>query len=127
MLVELGRFTEAMNEFTNALQLDPAYPWAHFHMAKALLKQGRDAEAIEQFRAALRLDPENFQILAYIAHVLAAEENPEVRDGKTALVLAIKANNLTGGNQPYRPRRARHGLRRHRRFHQRRRRDAKRL
>jgi tetratricopeptide (TPR) repeat protein len=101
VLVESGRFAEAMNEFTNAAQLDPAYPWPHFQMAKALLKQGRDAEAIDEFRAALRLDPENFQILAYTAHVLAAEENPDVRDGKTALVLAIKANNLTDSAQPY--------------------------
>ena len=101
VLVELGNFGEAMNEFTNAAQLDPAYPWAHFQLAKVLLKKGRDTEAIVQFRAALRLDPENFQILAYIAHVLAAEENPRVRDGKTALILAIKANTLTGGTQPY--------------------------
>ena len=101
VLVELGSIDEAMNAFTNAMRLDPTYPWAHFQMAKALLKQGRDAEAIGEFRAALRLDPENFQMLAYIAHVLAAEENPQIRDGRTALVLAIKANTLTGGNQPY--------------------------
>jgi tetratricopeptide (TPR) repeat protein len=101
VLVEFGRFTEAINEFTTAAQIDPANPWPHFAMAKALLKQGRDAEGIEQFQKALRLDPENFQILAYTAHVLAAEENADVRDGRTALVLAIKANNLTGGTQPY--------------------------
>ncbi len=101
VLVELGNFSGAMNEFTNAALLDPTYPWAHFQMAKALLKQGRDAGAIDEFREALRLDPDNFQILAYIAHVLAAEENPQVRDGRTALVLAIKANTLTGGNQPF--------------------------
>jgi Tfp pilus assembly protein PilF len=100
VLVEFGRFAEAMNEFTNAAQLDPAYPWPHFAMAKALLKQGRDAEGVDEFFKALKLDPDNFQILAYIAHVLAAEENPDVRDGKTALILAIKANVLTGGNQP---------------------------
>jgi Tfp pilus assembly protein PilF len=101
VLAELGRFSEAMAEFTNAAQLDPAYPWPHFEMAKTLLKQGHDAEGIDQFREALRLDPENFQILAYIAHVLAAEENPKIRDGRTALVLAVKANTLTGGAQPY--------------------------
>ena len=70
-------------------------------MGKALLKQGRDAEAIGKFREALRLDPDNFQILAFIAHVLAADENPQIRDGKTALVLAAKANTLTGGAQPF--------------------------
>ena len=90
-----------MNEFTNAARLDPTYPWPHFEMGKALLKQGRDAEAMDQFHEALRIDPDNFQILAYTAHVLAADENPEIRDGKTALVLAAKANALTGGAQPF--------------------------
>ena len=69
-------------------------------MGKALLKQGRDAEAIGKFREALQLDPDNFQILAYTAYVLAAEENSEVRNGKTALLLVAKANTLTGGTQP---------------------------
>jgi tetratricopeptide (TPR) repeat protein len=70
-------------------------------MGKLLLKQGRDAGAIDEFRAALRLDPDNFQILAYTAHVLAADENPQIRDGRTALVLAVKAKALTGGAQPF--------------------------
>ena len=101
VLVELRNFNEAMEEFTNAARLDPAYPWPHFQMAKALLKQGRNAEAIDQFHTALRLDPENYQILAYLAHVLAAGENPQFRDGKTALALASKGNTLTGGTQPF--------------------------
>ncbi|MGD0251641.1 MAG: tetratricopeptide repeat protein, partial [Verrucomicrobiota bacterium] len=100
-LAELGRFSEAMNEFTNAARLDPAYPWPHFEMGKTLLKQGRDAEAMDQFREALRIEPDNFQILAYTAHVLAANENPQIRDGKAALMLAARANELTGGTQPF--------------------------
>ena len=100
VLVELGRCAEGMAEFTNAARLDPKYPWPNFQMGKTLLKQGRDAEAIDQLRAALRLDPDNFQILAYLAHVLAAAENPDVRDVKTALELAAKANALTSGAQP---------------------------
>jgi tetratricopeptide (TPR) repeat protein len=101
VLVELSRFHEAMNEFTNAVRLDPDDPWPHFELAKVLLKQGRDGEAIDEFRAALRLDPDNFQILAYTAHVLAAHENPQIRNGKTALVLAAKATAQTGGAQPF--------------------------
>ena len=69
-------------------------------MGRLRLKQGRDAEAVDEFRAALRIDPNNFQILAYTAHVLAADENPQIRDGKTALVLAVKAKVLTDGAQP---------------------------
>jgi len=101
VLVELGRFDEATNQLTEAERLDPAYPAAHFDMGKLLLKQGRDSGAIDEFRAALRLDPDNFQILAYTAHVLAAHENPQIRDGKTALMLAATANALTGGAQPF--------------------------
>ena len=101
VLVELGHFDRAMRQFKEAERLDPANPWAHFEIGKMRLKQGRDAEAIDEFRAALRLDPNNFQILAYIAQVLASDENPQIRDGETALVLAIKAKLLTGETQPY--------------------------
>jgi tetratricopeptide (TPR) repeat protein len=100
VLAELGRFDEALGQFAEAARLDPTYSWAHFQMGKVLLNQGRDAAAIGQFRKALRLNPENYQILTYIAHVLAADENSGVRDGKTALVLATKANVLTAGTQP---------------------------
>jgi protein O-mannosyl-transferase len=99
-LAELGKFNEAESAFAEAARLDPDYAAPHFELGKTLLKQGRDAEAIGEFRAALRLDPDNFKILAYVAHVLAAVENPQIRDGRTALVLAIKANTLTGGVQP---------------------------
>jgi cytochrome c-type biogenesis protein CcmH/NrfG len=101
VLAELGRFSEALNEFTNAARLDPAYPWPHFEMANTLLQQGRDVEAMDQFHEALRIEPDNFQILAYTAHVLAAAENPQIRDGKTALEFAARANELTGGAQPF--------------------------
>jgi len=101
VLAELGRFSEAMNEFTNAARLDPTYPWPYFEMGKALLKQGRDSEAMDQFQEALRIDPGNFQILAYTAHVLAADENTHIRDGNAALALAVEANSLTGGAQPF--------------------------
>jgi protein O-mannosyl-transferase len=101
VLVKLGRFDEALAQFTEAGRLDPGYAWVPFETGMLYLKQGRDAEAIDEFRKALRLDPDNFQILASVAHALAADENPAGRDGPAALVLAIKANTLTGGNQPF--------------------------
>jgi tetratricopeptide (TPR) repeat protein len=90
-----------MRLFDEAARLDPAYPWPHFQKGKVFLKQGRDAEAIDEFREALRIDPDNFQILAYTARVLAADENPEIRDGQIALMYAAKANVLSDGIQPF--------------------------
>ncbi|MGA2788911.1 MAG: tetratricopeptide repeat protein [Verrucomicrobiota bacterium] len=101
VLVELGHFEEAMSQFDEATQLDPTYPWAHFEIARIRLKQDRDAEAIDELRVALRLDPDNVNILTYTAQVLATDENPQIRDGRTALVLAIKAKVLTGETQPF--------------------------
>jgi Tfp pilus assembly protein PilF len=101
VFVEQGRFDEGMSEFSSAARLDPAYPWPYFQMGKALLQQGRDAEAIGKFREALRINPDNFQILAFFAHVLAADEKPGVRDGQTALVYAARANDLSDGTQPF--------------------------
>lgn len=100
ILAKLGRLDEAAAEFNEAARLDPGYASPHLELGKVRLKQGRDPEALEQFRTAVRLDPENFQILAYVAHVLAASDDPRLRDGKAALELAARANDLAGGAQP---------------------------
>ena len=94
VLLELGRFDEAESEFSEAARLDSNYAPPHFEMGRALLEQGRDAEALPEFREALRLDPENFQMLIYISRVLAADENPEIRNGAESLALANKVVKL---------------------------------
>jgi tetratricopeptide (TPR) repeat protein len=99
-LTALGQPDEALKEFAEAARLDPNYAWPHVETAKVFFQQGRDAEAVNELRAALRIEPDNFQILATAAHYLAANENAAARDGQSALVLATKANLLTGGNQP---------------------------
>ncbi|HTR41834.1 MAG TPA: tetratricopeptide repeat protein, partial [Pseudomonadales bacterium] len=93
-------FDGATNEFAEAMRLAPTDPTPLVEWAKALLQQGRDADAIAQLNQALQLDPDNFQTLAFMAHVLAADEHPGVRDGANALTLAQKASALTGGSQP---------------------------
>jgi tetratricopeptide (TPR) repeat protein len=100
MLIELGRFDEAIEHYAEAARLDPADWRAPYLRGKALLKQGRDMEAIPYFRQAMQIDPDNLQVLIYLAQMLASDENPKVRDGHTAFVLASRANALTGGAQP---------------------------
>jgi protein O-mannosyl-transferase len=95
-LARLRRFDEALAELNEAARLNPHYPWPHFEMARIFLQQGRDAEAIDQCLEAVRIAPNDIQILTLTAHVLAAEENPALRDGKTALALALKASTFSG-------------------------------
>jgi Tfp pilus assembly protein PilF/uncharacterized membrane protein len=100
LLVELGRYDEAMAHYAEAARLDPDDWRPPYLMGKVRLKQGRDVEAVTHFRQALQIDPDNLHVLISLAQALASDENPKVRDGREALALASKANNLTGGGQP---------------------------
>jgi Tfp pilus assembly protein PilF len=100
LLVELGRVDEAMQQYAAAAQLDPAEWHAPFLTGKLLLKEGRDAEAVPYFKHAVAIEPNNPRVLTYLAQVLASDKNPRVRDGNHALLMAAKANNLTGGVEP---------------------------
>jgi tetratricopeptide (TPR) repeat protein len=99
-MADLGDIAGAIKEFAEAERLDPHYAAPHIQTAKVLYGQGRDADAVEELRAAIRAEPDNFQILAGAAHYLAANENAAARDGNNALVLAVKANELSGHQQP---------------------------
>jgi tetratricopeptide (TPR) repeat protein len=101
LLAEMGRYDEAITEFKIAAKSNASDQWPHFHLGKLLATQGHDVEAIAEFREALRIDPDNFQFLAYAAELLAASEDPQVRDGPTALAYALKANALTKNAQPF--------------------------
>ncbi|HSY74068.1 MAG TPA: tetratricopeptide repeat protein [Dongiaceae bacterium] len=100
LLVKLGRLDEAQKQFDEAMKLDPKDAHPHYLTGKLLLRLGRDDEAIVEFRKAVQLDPDDIQVLAYLARVLASDENPQIRDGNAAFVMASKANALTDGIQP---------------------------
>jgi tetratricopeptide (TPR) repeat protein len=99
-LVALGNFSEALKEFSIAQQLDPNYAAPHLETAKLFFQQGRDAEAVAELRAALRAEKDSVLALTAAAHYLAANENAAARDGRSALMLALKANELSGRNRP---------------------------
>ncbi len=99
-LAALNRPAEALEEFQAAEKINPQLATPHIAAAKTLFKLGRDAEGLGEFQIALQLQPDNFQTLATVAHYLAANENTEARNGKAALALALKADELSGHTQP---------------------------
>jgi tetratricopeptide (TPR) repeat protein len=99
-LAALGRLDEAMQEFAEAERLKPGYAQPHIETAKLLFQQGRDLEATTELHLAVHAEPENYQTLATVAHYFAANENAAARDGKNALILALRANGLSGRIQP---------------------------
>jgi tetratricopeptide (TPR) repeat protein len=100
-LVELGRFDEAMQHYHEAARLAPDDPRPPYLMGKARLQQKQSPEAVAHFRAALRLAPNDFRVLTWLARVLASEQDAAVRNGTEAIALAERANELTGGVDPF--------------------------
>ena len=58
-LYALGRYTEALIAYEQALHLDPHFADAYFGKGNALYYLGRYEEALTAFESALRLDPNN--------------------------------------------------------------------
>lgn len=56
-LLRKGRTSEAIDQFTEALRINPDYAEAHNNLGYALLVTGRTSAAIEQCKDALRIDP----------------------------------------------------------------------
>jgi protein O-mannosyl-transferase len=99
-LAALGKYDEALSEFSIAQRLNPHSAVAPLEMATVNLQLGRDAPALNELQTALQLEPDNLQLIVYTAHVLSANEDASGRDGRNALLLAFKANELTGHTQP---------------------------
>jgi tetratricopeptide (TPR) repeat protein len=57
--------------------------------------------SIKHFRDALQREPNDFETMTWLARVLAADENSEVRNATEAVSLAARANELTGAEQPF--------------------------
>ena len=56
-LLRKGRTSEAIDQYEQALRINPNYADAHSNLGAALAQMGRISEAIEQFKAALRINP----------------------------------------------------------------------
>jgi protein O-mannosyl-transferase len=90
----------ALAEFAKAEQLDANDAAPHLETAKILFAQGHDAQASEELHNAVRTQPDDFHTLATVARYLAANANNTERDPQGALLLAVKANDLSGSREP---------------------------
>ena len=61
---------------------------------------GRAREAIGQYQKALQLRPDSMSAGANLAWILASNPDPSLRDGARAVALALRADQLAGGQNP---------------------------
>ncbi len=55
----LGRITAARAAFERSLASDPSSGYAHYNLARVLVRLGRVREALPHYEAAVRIDPAN--------------------------------------------------------------------
>jgi tetratricopeptide (TPR) repeat protein len=96
-LLQKGRVDEAIIQFQKVLQLKPDHAEAHYNLADALVQKGSMAEAIIQFQKALQIKPDFPDAQNDLAWELATSPLASVRNGRQAVELAQRANQLTGG------------------------------
>ncbi|HEV2691667.1 MAG TPA: tetratricopeptide repeat protein [Verrucomicrobiae bacterium] len=93
-LATLGKQDEARAEIFQAEQLDPKYALPHIVAGKIFLTQNQTSNAVAELWAAVRAEPYNPEVLTTVARCLAADPDAAVRDGRNAVVFAMKANEL---------------------------------
>jgi tetratricopeptide (TPR) repeat protein len=97
VLWNMGRLREAAAEYEEALALHPDYAAAHFNLGEVLREVGATREAMAHYRRALEIRPNFAPALDSLAWVLATSPDASLRDGVQAVVLAARAQEISGG------------------------------
>jgi len=98
VLNQQGDTEGAIREWRSALELDPKYAEPHFSLGDALDSQGRTAAALAHWRDGIAIDPNNRAALERAAWVLATSPDSTIRNGVEALAYAVRAVQLSKGN-----------------------------
>jgi tetratricopeptide (TPR) repeat protein len=69
----LGQYQQAVEEFDQAIQIDPEFAGAYYHRAVAYGLLGQYQQAIEDFDRAIQIDPE----FARVSHILGTDAAPQ--------------------------------------------------
>ena len=91
-----GKVAEATAQFAEVVRRRPDDPDAHLRLGMALASQQKMEGAVAEFREVLRLRPETPAALVALATVRATHPNIQFRNGREAVELARRANQLSG-------------------------------
>lgn len=87
---KIGRYAEAVEEFREALRLDPGYIEVHNNIAVACSKMGLVEEAINELKTAIRLKPGYAEAHSNLGNIYAALGRYEEAIGE--LEIALRCN-----------------------------------
>jgi len=92
-----GDFDKAIADYTESARVAPHYAPAYHDRATTWRAKGEPRKARNDLNEAVCLDPRYAAAMADLSRLLATCSDDKVRDGKRAIELATKANELTAG------------------------------
>jgi tetratricopeptide (TPR) repeat protein len=92
---------KAFETFDSALAIDPKSWFLRYGRADLYLSVGKHIEALKDYEIAYELQPEEPGLLNNFAWLLATSPDDKVRNGRRAIKLATKANELTDNKAPH--------------------------
>jgi tetratricopeptide (TPR) repeat protein len=95
--VEKNDYDQAIADFGEAIRLDPSAVAAYGNRGWAWTKKKVFDKAVADYDEAVRLDPDDCSALNNAAWLKATCPEERFRNGREAVELATKANNLLGG------------------------------
>ena len=99
-LAAKNKLEDALPQFQRAAELDPTDAQAHNGIASILHRQGHLAEAIAEYNRTAELRPNSALVLSNLAWMLATCADASLRDGRRAVALAERANQIGRGRDP---------------------------
>jgi tetratricopeptide (TPR) repeat protein len=100
MLAKQSKLDAAAAHFSELLRLQPHDSFARYRLANVRGAQGKAAEAATLYREVLRAQPDFAEALNNLAWLLAANPDPQVRNGSEAVEIAERACKLTESKEP---------------------------
>ncbi len=94
-------YDRAIQDFNEVIRLNPTYVWAFNNRGISYQRKGDYAKAIADYEKAIQLEPQTADPYANLGRLLAACPEEKYRDGKRALELTKKANELGHNKSPY--------------------------
>ena len=101
--IQMGKIASAVKDYGRAVEylekgllIEPENSKAHTEYAVVLASHGHIGQAIERYERSLRIEPDQTLALNNLAWIRATAADPAYRDPKEAVVLAVRACEITG-------------------------------